>query len=223
MIIAHDLRNPFNALYGLTEHISRNFEDLTRKELHECIDVIHESAEQLLRLLENLLHWSRVQRGKIPFHPVKLNLNEMIDNTIELLQINAREKQLEISKQIHHQSKVEADEEMLTTVLRNLLSNAIKFSWKGGRITVRTSQDEARLRLEVEDQGKGISQKNQKKLFRVDESYSTTGTKQERGTGLGLILSKEFIEKHGGKIWVESEENKGSCFIFTLPLAQTNK
>ena len=217
-IIAHDLRNPFNALYGLTEHISNNFGSLSRKELHEFIDLIHESAEQLLNLLENLLYWSRTQRGKIAFNPVQLDVDALIDNTIELLQINAQEKNIRLIKNTRHQPKVIADEEMLTTIIRNLISNAIKFSYKGGQIEIRTREQDQQLLVEVEDQGKGISKTNQKKLFRVDESFSTSGTSQERGTGLGLILCKEFVEKHGGKIWVESKENIGSCFKFTLPL-----
>jgi len=222
-IIAHDLRNPFNALYGLTDHISKNFEQLTRQEIHQFIDLIHESADQLLRLLENLLHWSRVQRGKIPFNPVILNLEQLIDSTLELVQINAKGKQLKIHKRLAHRSMVEADEGMLTAIMRNLLSNAIKFSWEGGKITIRSTEHKGHIQVEVADQGKGISRENQKKLFRVDESYTTSGTKKEKGTGLGLMLCKDFVEKHGGKIWVESEENKGSCFIFTLPIAQQKK
>jgi signal transduction histidine kinase len=147
----------------------------------------------------------------------------MVESTIELLQINAQEKKLEITTDLRHSSSPEADEEMVTTVLRNLVSNAIKFSYEGGKIVVRTVGQENHLRVEVEDHGKGIPPSNQEKLFRVDESFSTHGTRQEKGTGLGLILCREFIEKHGGKIWVESEENKGSCFIFTLPLVQSKQ
>jgi signal transduction histidine kinase len=219
-IIAHDLRNPFNALYGLTDHISKNFKSHTREELQEFIQLIHESAEQLLNLLENLLYWSRSQRGKIPFNPKELNLKQVVTNTLELLQINAEEKKLSVITDLRHQGKVYADQEMVTTILRNLLSNAIKFSWEGGQVVVRSRDQEGALRLEVEDNGKGISPHNQEKLFRVDESFSSAGTQQEKGTGLGLILCKEFVEKHGGEIWVESEENQGSCFIFTLPQNQ---
>jgi len=219
-IIAHDLRNPFNALYGLTEHISKNYKSHSREELQEFIHLIHESAEQLLNLLENLLYWSRTQRGKIPFNPANLNLKQLASNTLELLQITAQEKNLTVTTDLRHQSPAYGDEEMVTTILRNLLSNAIKFSWEGGHIVLRSKEQEHSLRIEVEDNGKGISRHNKDKLFRVDESFSSAGTRQEKGTGLGLILCKEFVEKHGGKIWAESEENQGSCFIFTLPLRE---
>ena len=222
-VIAHDLKNPFNALYGLTDHISKNFAQLSRQELHQYVDLIHESGDQLLQLLENLLHWSRSQRGKIRYNPQPLDLKGIMENTAGLLMINAREKNLSVVQQHHIDSPVYADEEMTTTILRNLLSNAIKFSYSGGQITLRTRQFNGQVQVEVEDQGKGIRQEDQDKLFKVDESFSTHGTSQEKGTGLGLILCAEFVEKQGGKIWVESKENKGSCFKFTLPVADSNK
>jgi len=194
---------------------------LSRKELHEFIDLIHESGEQLLNLLENLLYWSRTQRGKISFNPVQIELERVVEHTQELLQINAQEKNLRITTDLQHQSQVYGDEEMVTTILRNLISNAIKFSYQNGEIRIRSREQDQEIRIEVADEGKGISPHDQKKLFRIDESFSTSGTRQERGTGLGLILCKEFVDQHGGKIWVESEENKGSIFIFTLPLVKS--
>ncbi|MGM0498536.1 MAG: tetratricopeptide repeat protein, partial [Bacteroidota bacterium] len=216
-IIAHDLRSPFHALYGLTDHISVSFNKLSNRDLKEFIDLIHKSADQLLNLLENLLYWSRTQRGKIDFNPKPLDLEKIVNSTKELLQINANEKNIYLTTKCNHHSIVYGDEEMLTTTIRNLTSNAIKFTVEGGSVTIKTNENENEILVSVKDTGLGISEENQQKLFKIDQNYSTYGTQQERGTGLGLILCKEFVEKHGGKIWVESEINKGSTFTFNLP------
>jgi signal transduction histidine kinase len=216
-IIAHDLRSPFHALYGLTDHISSNFNKLSNRDLKEFIDLIHQSADRLLNLLENLLYWSRTQRGKINFNPKQLKLENIVQATADLLRISANEKNIQLKKECNHHSPVYGDEEMITTVIRNLTSNAIKFTEPQGTVTIKTRERENEILVSVKDDGLGISEENQQKLFRVEANYSTYGTQQEPGTGLGLILCKEFVEKHGGQIWVDSEINKGSTFTFTLP------
>ena len=219
-IIAHDIRNPFNAVYGLTQHLAKNFDTLTKEELEKPNELIYQSADELLELLDNLLHWSRTQRGKMEFSPRKIDLHEMVNKNISLLKMNADKKNIEVVSDIKHGATVSADYDMLTTVFRNLISNAIKFSYENSRIHIKSEETGNEITISVIDKGVGISKENIQKLFRIDIHYSTTGTSEEQGSGLGLILCREFVEKHGGKIWVESEENKGSTFKFTLPKEQ---
>ncbi|HSH50331.1 MAG TPA: HAMP domain-containing sensor histidine kinase, partial [Bacteroidales bacterium] len=219
-IIAHDIRNPFNAVYGLTQYLSQSFDVLSKKELEKPIELIYQSADELLELLDNLLHWSRTQRGKMEFCPKKLDLHEMVNKNINLLKMNADKKNIEVISDINPKTIISADYDMLTTVFRNLLSNAIKFSYENSRVFIKSEESNNEITISVIDQGVGISKENIQKLFRIDIHYSTTGTSEEQGSGLGLILCREFVQKHGGKIWVESEENKGSTFKFTLPKKQ---
>ncbi len=219
-IIAHDIRNPFNAVYGLTQYLSQNFDVLSKKELKKPIELIYQSADELLELLDNLLHWSRTQRGKMEFSPKTLDLHEMVNKNINLLKMNADKKNIEVVSDINPGTIVSADYDMLTTVFRNLISNAIKFSYENSKVFIKAEESNKEIIISVIDQGVGISKENIQKLFRIDIHYSTTGTSEEQGSGLGLILCREFVEKHGGKIWVESEENKGSTFKFTLPKEQ---
>jgi len=219
-IIAHDIRNPFNAVYGLTQHLAKNFDDFTKEELEKPIELIYQSADELLELLDNLLHWSRTQRGKMEFSPRKLDLHEMVQKNINLLKMNADKKNIDVVSDIKTGTMVSADYDMLTTVFRNLISNAIKFSYENSQIHIESEENDNEIMISVTDKGVGISEENIRKLFRIDIHYSTTGTSEEQGSGLGLILCREFVEKHGGKIWVESEENKGSTFKFTLPKEQ---
>ncbi|MEA3317797.1 MAG: HAMP domain-containing sensor histidine kinase, partial [Bacteroidota bacterium] len=215
-IIAHDLRNPIGGFLNLTDIFSANFDGLSKKENIEFIELLNQSSKQLYNLLENLLEWSRSQTGRITYNPEILNLNFIIEDTIELLMANIKNKELEVNIESNKNEKIFADENMLTTVFRNLLSNAIKFSQKNSIITVRIIHKENNIEVHVIDNGVGISKENQKKLFRIDKHHSTSGTSNEKGSGLGLILCKELIDKNNGKIWVESELNKGSSFIFSL-------
>jgi len=146
-----------------------------------------------------------------------LDLKNMVYATKDLLEINANQKNLSLHVDCRHNSQIYGDEEMVTTILRNLTSNAIKFTDQGGKVTITTSEDEQEVYVSVSDNGMGISEENQKKLFKIDQNYSTYGTQKERGTGLGLILCSEFVKNHGGRIWIDSEINKGSTFTFTLP------
>ncbi len=216
-IIAHDLRNPFNALYGLTDHISQKIEKLSKNDLEQYFSLIHQSATKLLSLVENLLTWSRTQRGKIEYNPGKIDLKDVIQKEIEIQKLQASEKNIDIKGKYKHNSLGWADDKMIITVLRNLISNAIKFTHHEGEITIKTEEQNDFILINVIDNGTGISKENQTKLFRIDENYTKSGTQKEEGTGLGLILCKEFVEKNGGKIYVKSEPNKGSCFTFTIP------
>ncbi len=215
-IIAHDLRNPFNALHGLTRHLISNYEEFDSEEVKQSIEIIYKSANELLELLENLLHWSRSQRGKMEFRPKEINLSDLINKTFSLLSMNAQKKDINLVNEIRSDEKIVADYDMLTAIIRNLVSNAIKFSYSDSFIRISSKTFKEYFEISVMDNGVGISQENINKLFRVDMHHSTAGTDEEQGSGLGLILCQEFVEKHQGKIWVESELKKGSSFKFTI-------
>lgn len=215
-IIAHDLRNPFNALHGLTEHLLNNYDHFEEDEIKDSIELIYNSADDLLELLENLLHWSRSQRGKMQFVPRKLQLSELVDKTFKILNMSAQKKNINLVSEINPDLKLTADYDMLMAILRNLISNAIKFSYPDSFIRLNALNFDNYIEISVMDNGVGISPENIKKLFRVDMDHTTSGTSQEQGSGLGLILCQEFVDKHNGKIWVESELNKGSTFKFTI-------
>ena len=221
-IIAHDLRNPIAGFLNLTDILSENFNSFSEKESKEFIDIMNQASKQLYNLLENLLHWSRSQTGSIPFEPKYIVLKRVVDNTIDLLMMNIENKKLKIFIKIDDQCHVYADENMVTTVIRNLVSNAIKFSNNGDSITIRADLQDSFVEISVIDNGVGMKKDDQEKLFRIDLHHTTNGTSDEKGTGLGLILCKEFIERNGGKISVESDLNKGSTFKFTLPKHQNS-
>jgi signal transduction histidine kinase len=216
-IIAHDLRNPFNALHGLTQHLLNNYNNFDSEEIKESIEIIYNSADDLLELLENLLHWSRTQRGKMKFTPAEINISEIINKIFNLLKMNAEKKDINLINEIDPDKTIMGDKDMLTAILRNLISNAIKFSYSNSFIRVSSKDYEEYTEFSVMDNGVGISPENINKLFRIDVHHSTSGTSDEQGSGLGLILCREFVEKHNGKIWVESEINTGSTFKFTVP------
>ncbi|MFP3861007.1 MAG: tetratricopeptide repeat protein [Bacteroidales bacterium] len=216
-IIAHDLRNPFSALHGLTEHISKNFDEFSKVELKEFVTLVHSSAQQLMELVENLLFWSRSQKGKLNFSPQYIDLKDVIESAVNALEINAKEKNIDITSSIYHSAEVKADREMITTVLRNLLSNAIKYTPQSGKIEIITKEENGEISVSVIDDGVGIDRDRQYKIFTSSENDTSPGTNNEKGTGLGLALCKEFVEKHNGEIWVKSQEKKGSKFTFTIP------
>ncbi len=216
-IIAHDLRNPIAGFLNLTEVLTNNFDVFSEKESKEFIEVMNQASKQLYNLLENLLQWSRSQTGIITYEPKFVYVKKMVDNTIGALMINIENKSIKINVNIDEKTLVFVDENMITTVIRNLISNAIKFSHPNGLISFRCAKKDEQVELSVIDNGVGIKKEDQAKLFRIDQHITTQGTSDEKGTGLGLILCKEFIEKNDGKVRVESELNKGSAFIFTLP------
>lgn len=216
-IIAHDLRSPFNAIYGFSEILSEQIREKNYEKIDEYAVIIQNSSQRTLDLLKNLLEWARLQTGKIEFIAVDFLLNDLLKETIDLLNDAASQKSIQIINTITQEMTIHGDKSMIGSVLRNIISNAIKFSNPGGKITISTEKNENETLFSVNDNGIGISKEDQLRMFRIEENFSVKGTQNEKGTGLGLILCKEFIEKHGGKIWVESEEGVGTTFYFTLP------
>lgn len=216
-IIAHDLKNPLASFASITEMLLKSFDVLRNDEKKEMIQNVNFSAKKLTELLENLLTWSRSQTGRIQFTPDFINLKYVSDNTISFLKINSDKKNITLRNDIADSVEVYADTNMVSTVIRNIVSNAIKFTPEGGQICISAELAERIVTVTIEDNGVGIEPEGIQKIFRIDESFSTPGTSNETGTGLGLILCKEFIEKHKGTIWVESTKGVGSRFRFTLP------
>ncbi len=219
-IIAHDLKNPFQGFLGLTKDLADNFHKFNLDELNEYFSILHSNAKQLFKLLENLLLWSRVQRNSIDYEPENLRIFDLININIDIQKININNKQLKITNDIPKDIEVFADLNMLNTIIRNLLSNAIKFTPKNGEITFRAIDKGSYFCIELEDTGVGMDEETQNKLFRIDTQITTNGTDDETGTGLGLILCKELVEKNRGKIFVESLPGKGTTFKFTIPAAK---
>ena len=217
-ILSHDLRSPFNNLFGLSELLKENIYQYDIGEIEEIANNINTSAKNSYNLLEDILTWARVQQGKIPFKPQKISFVDICRNILETLKPNADSKNITINFSALDEIIIYADSDMLKTVLRNLVSNAIKFTNKGGVININAVENSGNVIVSVSDNGIGIEPNDLKKLFDISQVLTTKGTADETGTGLGLFLCKDFIEKHGGKIWVESEVGKGSDFKFTLPI-----
>jgi len=221
-IIAHDLKSPFNSLLGFSQILNENFEQYDANKQKEFIEIIYKTLVNTYKLLENLLLWSRSQINSIDFKPEKVNLYLLSNETCQLLKQTADNKSIELINRIEKNIHIEVDKSMFLVIIRNLLSNAIKFTPKAGKILIKSDliidKKQEFVKISVTDNGVGISAKEQYELFDISKNISTQGTEGEQGTGLGLILCKEFVEKHGGKIWVESEEGKGSTFSFTIPL-----
>lgn len=221
-IVAHDLKNPFNTLLGFSEMLFNNFEQFDEATKKEFIGLIYESSQNTYRLLENLLAWSTAQRGKIEFNPSQVNIKSLIDENLILLSQSAQIKNIQLQSDLNNDYFIHTDHDLTNTVIRNLLSNAIKFTPKDGRVTISANlvsgiQSNEYLEIAIEDTGLGIGPENLEKLFKIGKSLSTKGTEGESGTGLGLMLCKEFIEKCGGKIDVKSEVGKGSIFTIAIP------
>ena len=216
-IISHDLRSPFNSLLGLTEYISQFYDEMTPQEIKSSISSIYNSSKQVYSLILNLLEWSMIQSGRITVDKSVINLSELGTEIRELYKETANQKQLEFIININEEILVYADKYMIDTIIRNFVSNSVKFTDPGGKIIVKGIINGDNAEVSVTDTGIGISQENQKNLFRIDKQFRRDGTANEKGTGLGLILCEEFIEKNNGVLWVESEEGKGSRFSFTVP------
>ena len=217
-IIAHDLRSPFSAFLGFTQMMVEELDNMTLKDIQKIAVSMRKSATNLFKLLENLLEWSRLQRGVITFDPVLFLLKDKILENLSMVLESVNKKEIRFDYNVPEDLKVYADENMFWGIIRNLSSNAVKFTPKSGKVTVAAkSLDNNWVEISVEDTGIGMNQEMVKNLFKLDMDTSRKGTENESSTGLGLIICKEFIEKHGGKLWVESKENKGSTFYFTLP------
>lgn len=216
-IIAHDLKNPFASLLGASEILSHNPDQYDFDTIQKFGSLIYNSAKSGYTLLENLLEWSRSQTGNITYDPQLLNFREIIETNLSNIKVSSGNKKIKLRSEIIEDIKITADENMLNTIIRNLLSNAVKFTHEGGEVSIKTEKKDNDITVTVKDTGIGIPKDGIDKLFRIDFKYTNIGTADERGTGLGLLLCKEFVEKHGGKIWVESKEGKGSEFKFSIP------
>jgi signal transduction histidine kinase/ligand-binding sensor domain-containing protein len=217
-IIAHDLKNPFNTIIGFSDMMKESIRLNDLATFYEYTEMINTSAIQTLRLLENLLEWANSQRGKLSFTPVPINLSELIKDEFIMAGDMATGKNIELKSFLTDTLTIVADKNMIRTIFRNLITNAVKFTHKNGHVQVNAVTSNNHLEISVTDTGIGMSKETIAKLFRIDANLSTRGTENEKGTGLGLFLCKEFAEKHNGKIWVESEEGKGSTFKLLLPL-----
>jgi signal transduction histidine kinase len=221
-IISHDLKELFNALMGLSGLLAENRVDANRRE--NFIKLIQQTSEQGYDLLKNLLEWAKLQTGEMAFEPAKFNLKDIIAEYVELSKMLAKAKNINIIFSISDSvetSSVFVDKNMLDTVLRNLLSNAIKFTPTNGTVEIYSQKKNNLVEISISDTGIGIKPQNIDKRFRIDGGYMSIGTSGEKCTGLSLMLCKEFIEKNGGSLWVESEEGKGSRFYISFPVQDT--
>ena len=217
-IIAHDLRGPMGGFMGLTDLLTEELNNMSMAEIQEFLGSMRDSATNLFKLLENLLQWARVQQGGIILSRERILFRQIITESLEMIQESAKKKGITIVCDISDQLEVFADSNLIQTVIRNIVSNAVKFSTRGGtvNITAKTTEDES-VEISVKDMGIGMNQNMVESLFRLDVKNGRPGTEGEQSTGLGLLLCKEFIEKHGGNISVESEVGKGSVFTFNIP------
>jgi signal transduction histidine kinase len=222
-IISHDLRTPFSSILGFTD-LLLNDEGLSEEEKRQYVNFIRESSNSMLSLVNSLLDWTRLQTGRIKFEPERIEAYKIIEKSFNALKGAAFQKDINLTSNVSADLFIFVDENLILQVFNNLISNAIKFTNKNGNITVSVSHSNTLRFLEfsVKDDGTGIRKENLDLLFNVDTKFTSEGTAGERGSGLGLSLVKEIIEKHGGNIWVESEFGHGSDFKFTLPIASAN-
>ncbi len=218
-IISHDLRAPLNTIVGFMKILEIDFQAFTEEEIKQFTSETQKSVNRLVNLLDNLLQWSLSETEDIKFEPEKLDLKQLLTENISLYKITAQEKEVSLKLDAQAPITVYADANMVNFILRNLLSNAIKFSEKQTSISITAQHTGQQIHLEVKDQGVGISEKNIQKIFNAEEHFSTTGTQKEKGTGFGLLLCKNFVEKNGGTIHIESKLGKGTTVSFTLPAA----
>lgn len=217
-IIAHDLKNPFNALLPITKNLHLNCNEMSQEQIAESAAIIYSSASQEFKLLNNLLEWGRSQLGKIILKPKQIDLEKIMSSNILLQKARTDKKKIAVSVEVIKASMAFADEYMIDTVIRNLYSNALKFCRTNGQVNIKIETTAKKVIFSIQDNGIGISAENQKKLFRIDTNYTRVGTDEEVGTGLGLILCKDFVDQNNGKISVESAIEKGSIFSVELPL-----
>ncbi len=217
-IIAHDLKNPFHQMLGFIDILIENIDKYDNRQIEKIVLYLNKSAYNGYKLLENLLEWSRAQTDNIKFEPEKVNIVKIIEEEIEFVRENAENKRISIITDfLFFYNYVFVDLDMLKTILRNLISNALKFTLTGGEIFISIEHSDKFSKIKIKDNGIGIPIEKINRLFRIDKVQSTPGTNNEHGTGLGLILCKEFVNKNGGKIFVDSEPGQGSTFSFTLP------
>ncbi|MCK9426599.1 MAG: PAS domain S-box protein [Ignavibacteriaceae bacterium] len=216
-IIAHDLRSPFQGFLSMTEMIAENISEFSNEDIVKFIGELNKSARNLYKLLQNLLDWAQLKKGSFDFTPAEFSLSATVSANIEQINKRAIQKGISIVNEVSENQKIFVDERMFNSVLGNLLSNAVKFTRNEGKVTIKSKTvGNGIVEIAVEDSGVGMSERTLNKLFKIDEKVGQKGTDGETSTGLGLLLCKEFVEKHGGKIWVESEEGKGSIFHVTI-------
>jgi signal transduction histidine kinase len=222
-VVAHDLRSPLISFLGLTQIMSEELSSLSINEIQEMAHGMKKSADGLFGLLENLLEWSRLQRGLINFSPREFALKSKVLQIISSFQEQANAKEITVACEIGDDQNIFADENMLASVIRNLISNAIKFTAKSGKVSVSAMNSESGVRMAISDTGIGMDENIRENLFQIDAHTSRQGTEGEPSSGLGLVICRDFVEKHGGKVWVESEEGKGSTFYFNIPFMSSDK
>ncbi len=219
-IISHDLKNPLQGLRGYIDILKNNIDYLEKDDLNEIIDSLYISSNNIYKLVENLLHWSRIQRGKIEYIPESFSLFQILELVIQLNQSVAEQKNISLINNIPCNYICFADPNMVNTIVRNLISNAVKFTHIGGSIIADAKIEGNLIICSIKDNGVGIPPENINIIFKLDSQVTTQGTANETGTGLGLVLCKELIEKNFGKLWVESEVGVGTTFYFSLPLEE---
>jgi len=218
-IISHDLKNPFSSLLSISELMVDSFDDAGREDHRAGFRKINQSVKHLLDLLENLLTWSRSQRGRIKYDPVRFNLSNLIRENINLHKILAEKKGIRLIALEPDEIYAYGDRDMINSVIRNLVNNALKFTGRDKKVEIKVSSNDQDIEVSIVDEGIGIEQENMEKLFRIDEKFKARGTAGEIGTGLGLIICREFVEKNGGEITVQSQPGEGTTFSFTIPNA----
>lgn len=216
-LIAHDLKNPFGTLLNFSSLLRHDYENLPPAKIQDFIIRINNSAQRTHALLQNLLQWSRSQIGTLDIFPEEIDIFRLIQENFLLMNENARTKNITLLNEVEAGIQAYADENMISTVIRNLLSNAIKFTPANGTIRLAAKKENREIVISVADSGIGIAPGNISKLFDITTNFTTYGTDNEKGTGLGLIICREFIEKNKGRIWVESELNMGTTFFFAIP------
>ncbi len=216
-IISHDLKNLFSALLSFADILITEFDEMDDGEKTFMVTEIGKVSKDSYQLLDNLLQWARAQTGNLEYSPEEVNFCELVDENISIFQTIATNKKIELISFCDSTRKVYCDINLVKTVLRNLISNAIKFSHRGGKVTVATEDKNGNLIVRINDNGIGMDQKTMNNLFQAGRHLTKPGTEKEPGNGLGLILVKEFVEKNGGEIWVDSNPGEGSTFSFSIP------
>lgn len=221
-ILAHDLKNPFSAIMSITGTLADNYQELDDEDKIYSVQRVKKSVDQVYELLENLLIWARSQTGRIGFEKQSFDLSAVVGSVSEILALHAEKKRITINSEVMKNTMVSGDKNMVTTILRNLMNNAIKFTPENGQVRIFTRSNNkihsnGFLDVIIQDTGIGLSQEDINKLFKIEVSHKTIGNSKEKGTGLGLIICKEFVGHHGGEISVESQPGQGSSFIFSIP------
>ncbi len=219
-IIAHDLKNPFTGFLGFSEYIAKYYDEISKEDLGDFSLRMYESAQLVYNLIENLLAWSRLRTGNIDFEPIPFDAGEIMERVLKLCESMIIKKEINLVNSMPRKLKAFADANMVDTVVRNVVTNALKFTPKGGVVHVGATVEDGYAVIFVADSGIGISEDRQKKMFRLGYRVSREGTDGESGTGLGLILSKEFMLKNGGDLYLESKEGNGSKFFIKVPVGE---